>query len=84
MSKKLRIAFLTSTDARDKRSWSGIHYYMAKALERNLGEVDYLGPVELDFTFGKAISFLSQKFFGKRYDYLHSIDTAKRYSQVVY
>src|ERR1051326_4417393 len=82
VEKKVKIAFLTSTDAKDKRSWSGIHYYMARALERNLGEVDYLGPVELNFAIGKAISLLSRKIFGKRYDYLHSISTAKKYSKI--
>ena len=40
-----RIAFLTSTDAQDKRSWSGIFYQMAQALKRHCGDVVYVGPV---------------------------------------
>lgn len=42
----LRIAFLTVQDPKDRRSWSGTHYYMASALERQCGEVDRLGPLK--------------------------------------
>jgi len=31
-------------DARDIRSWSGIFFFMARALETHVGEVVYLGP----------------------------------------
>ena len=80
--KKLKIAFLTSTNARDKKSWSGIHYYMAKSLEKNVGIVDYLGPVNLPLTFfvGKVISFLAKNILGKRFDYRHNFIVAKAYA----
>ncbi len=57
---------------------------MAKALERNCGNVTYLGPVKpkIAITKGRAISFLSQKLLGKRYDYTHSISLAKAYGQI--
>lgn len=82
MSKRPRIAYLTATDARDKRSWSGIHYYAARSLQTHCGDVDYLGPIEpkLQMLVGKAISGISQKLFGKRYDYSHSIALAKAYA----
>jgi glycosyltransferase involved in cell wall biosynthesis len=82
--KALNIGYLTSTDANDKRSWSGTHYYMAKALERNCGNVTYLGPVNPKFaiTKGRAFSFLSQKLLGKRYDYSHSVSLSKTYGQL--
>ena len=82
--KKLKIAYLTSSDARDKRSWSGTHYYMAKSLEKHIGEIDYLGPVDFPFDIfkGRVISFITQKLLGKRYDYLHSLSIAKNYSKI--
>jgi glycosyltransferase involved in cell wall biosynthesis len=43
-AKKMRVGFLHRFDARDKRSWSGILYSMAKALEPYVGEIVYLGP----------------------------------------
>jgi len=41
---RLRIGFVHRFDARNIRSWSGIFYFMSKALEAHVGEVVYLGP----------------------------------------
>jgi glycosyltransferase involved in cell wall biosynthesis len=43
-SQRKRIAFLTSLDSRNKRSWSGIFYHMALSLQNHCGEVVYVGP----------------------------------------
>jgi glycosyltransferase involved in cell wall biosynthesis len=40
-----RIAFLTSLDPLDKRSWSGIFYQMVHSLQKHCGEVVSVGPV---------------------------------------
>lgn len=45
MDKRLKIAFLTSENPKDKRSYSGSLYYMGKALEKHCGDVTYLEPV---------------------------------------
>lgn len=42
----LKIGFVHRFDARDIRSWSGIFFFMARALEAHVGEVVYLGPDE--------------------------------------
>jgi glycosyltransferase involved in cell wall biosynthesis len=42
--KKLRIGLIHHLDARSVLSWSGIPFYMAKALNKNVGEVVFLGP----------------------------------------
>jgi len=80
---RLRIAFLTAIDATDKKSWSGIPHYMAKALEKECGDVYHIGAVKprLPLFFGKAISFLAQKLAGKRYDYIHSKSLSKAYGK---
>jgi glycosyltransferase involved in cell wall biosynthesis len=41
---KLRIGLIHHLDARNVLSWSGIPFFMAKALNRNVGEVVFLGP----------------------------------------
>ena len=44
MKRRKRIAFLTLSDPKDRGSWSGTIYYMARALEKHCGEIIYLGP----------------------------------------
>lgn len=41
---RLRIGFVHRFDARNIRSWSGIFFFMSRALETHVGEVVYLGP----------------------------------------
>jgi len=42
--RRLRIGLLHRFDARDIRTWSGILFFMSRALETHVGEVVYLGP----------------------------------------
>lgn len=83
--KPLRIGFVTSTDPLDRRSWSGVHYSIFKALERNLGEVVALGPVPMrwPFAFGDRLNnWLVRPLTGKRYQYGWSIAVARWYGRV--
>jgi glycosyltransferase involved in cell wall biosynthesis len=41
-AKQRRIAFITDYDARDLRTFSGVAYNMARTLERNVGEIDFV------------------------------------------
>jgi glycosyltransferase involved in cell wall biosynthesis len=43
-NQRLRIGFIHRFDARNIRSWSGIFFFMSRALETHVGEVVYLGP----------------------------------------
>lgn len=82
---RLRIAFLTATDPRDRRAWSGLHYMLAQTLQKHVGEVTCLGPVSLRYFFAlgdrinKVISKLSQ---GRRYHYSISVLTARLYARI--
>lgn len=53
--RRLKIAYYSKNDPLDKRSWSGTTYYMGQALQRNVGEVDFLGPVVFAPWFDKII-----------------------------
>ena len=83
--KPLRIGFLTSTDPKNRRSWSGLHYMLGQTLERYVGEVEYLGPVSLRYLFGLGdrlnlvIGYLTK---GHRYHYSVSILVAKLYARI--
>jgi glycosyltransferase involved in cell wall biosynthesis len=45
----LKLAFVTTDDARDVRSWSGTPYHMAHALMREGIALEYVGPLETRF-----------------------------------
>lgn len=69
-SDRQKIAYFTINDPRDKRSWSGITYYMGRALQQHVGDVDFLGPVQTPWLldkFFRATQKLSRLFFGKDY-----------------
>jgi glycosyltransferase involved in cell wall biosynthesis len=42
----MRIAYVTTYDARNPRSWSGLGFHIAKALEGAGCELDYIGPLQ--------------------------------------
>jgi len=82
---RLRIAFLTSTDPRDRRAWSGLHYMLAQTLQKHVGEVTYLGPVSLRYLFalGDRVNKVVGKFSqGRRYHYSISVLSARLYARI--
>ncbi|WP_201979540.1 glycosyltransferase family 4 protein [Hymenobacter rubidus] len=82
---RLRIGFITSTDPLNRRSWSGVHYSIFKALERNLGEVIALGPIHMRWPFAlgdRLNSWLIGPLLRKRYHYGWSVAVARWYSWV--
>jgi len=83
---RIRIAYVTSTDARDRRSWSGTHYFVAQALQKYCGEVHYIGP--LNSRSEIFLKFLARTIrvatIGrKRYSYLHSVAVSKDYARAI-
>jgi glycosyltransferase involved in cell wall biosynthesis len=82
--RRSRIAYLTSNDPRDRRSWSGIHYFMAQALQRHCGDVSLLGPINPPFKLAaKICDRVLRKATGKRYLYTHSAWLSKDIAQIV-
>lgn len=71
-------------DPADKRSWSGIYYYMAQALRKYCGSVSFLGPVYQPQSTMRQKMFnkCSQIFSNKKYNYDHGISLAKKYGKV--
>lgn len=69
MSARLKIALVSAADPRDRRTWSGSTYFMGRALERHVGDVDYLGPLTVPAQFFKqqAARWLLRLFGRRRY-----------------
>lgn len=76
-----KIAFVTTTDPMDKRSWSGIYYRMLSAL-RDHFDVIPLGPVSFPFInfILKVYQFMVLLTTGKRYNRSHSLLLSMAYS----
>jgi glycosyltransferase involved in cell wall biosynthesis len=78
----MRIAYVTTTDPRDRRSWSGTVHYMARALERNVGEVVPLGPLWTPALPAMRIGAAGvHALTGRRFAYKHSVALAKRFAR---
>ncbi len=82
-NKRIKIAFLTSFDPRDRRSWSGTVYYLAQALQKYCGDVTYIGPMNIwEKKLGKVINKVTLLLFKKQFAYNHSFLLAKKYAKV--
>lgn len=67
MKNDIRIALVSSADPLDRRTWSGSTYFMASALERRVGLVDYIGPLLIPGQkLKEKLSTLTQKILGIR------------------
>ncbi len=74
MKSNLKIAFLTSTNPNDKRSWSGTHNRMFQSLKNHFITVDAIGPID-NFAFKSlgAINKITRFLFKKGYNHNNSI-----------
>lgn len=59
-ARRRKIAYYTINDPLDKRSWSGITYYLGKTLQQYVGEVDFLGPVPIPWLLDKTCRALQK------------------------
>lgn len=58
--KRIKIAYLTINDPLDKRSWSGITYYLGQSLAKHVGDVDFVGPVEFPGWLDKVLRAMAK------------------------
>ena len=74
MKSNLKIAFLTSTNPNDKKSWSGIHFFMFQSLKNHFSTVDAIGPIDnlLLKSLG-GINKITRFFLKKGYNHNNSI-----------
>lgn len=81
--KRLSIAYITTEDPRTKRSWSGTNYYLMKAIEKYVGDVEVFGVLSAqpEWTFCSAFNYISLKLFGKRYNYRDSFIISRSYTR---
>lgn len=66
----MRIAYITVNDPQDKKSWSGLTYFIGKTLKENGIDIDFFGPLKIPYWLDKtlrAIAKLNRILFKKEY-----------------
>lgn len=84
-AERLKIAYITPTDARNKHSWSGTDYYIWNTLQKNVGDITLIRPPEplfLVFVL-KVIHGISLFIFKKRFDWRHAVWLSKAYGRSI-
>lgn len=83
-TERLNIALLTASDAQDRRSWSGTHYYLAQSLQKYCGEVSYIGPLSAfnEMLVGRITHKSAQLLLHKNFAFRHTYAVSKRYAKV--
>jgi glycosyltransferase involved in cell wall biosynthesis len=84
-NRRLKIAFLTAMDPRDKGlcSWTATMFYMGKMLEKYCGQVDYLGPIRTpEKRVGSLVGELIWRLFKKNYLFERSFFLARTHARV--
>jgi glycosyltransferase involved in cell wall biosynthesis len=78
---KYKIAYCTWTDPRDKRSWSGNHYFIMKTLSE-IEDIDVLGPLTNKwFYLVKIIEEFVNIILKKKISVVHTTVVAKKYAK---
>ncbi len=80
----MRIAYTTTTDARDVHNWSGTPYHMSKAFAAGGDSVDYVGPLKRQLPpLFKLKQFWHKHISGQRESPRFNVVAAKHYSAQV-
>ncbi len=81
---RLKIAYVTTYDAADVHKWSGLGYFIAKAIENNLGPLHYIGNLETKRFFDYELKRIGSKLlFNKRYETNIAPKVAKHYADQI-
>ncbi|MBX2973687.1 MAG: glycosyltransferase family 4 protein [Flavobacteriales bacterium] len=81
----LTIGYITVADPHDRRSWSGTHHFLLKALEERFHEVVPLGPLapQPQQFIAQAFNQITLKVLGKRFNYRDSFLMARAYDRLL-
>jgi len=78
---RFKIAFLTAHDPMDRHPWSGTIYHIGQTLQRQCGDVTFIGPIPArKKLIGKALHKALQVVFKRNYAYNHTFSLAKHYA----
>jgi len=80
----MKIAFVTTDNASNILSWSGLSYYISKSLRDGGNTVEYIGELKREFN---ALNFVKSAYYTrvlhKKFPLERTIKTSKNYARVV-
>lgn len=80
----MKIAFITTDDASNILSWSGLSYYISKSLQGGGNSIEYIGNLSRNFS---AINFVKRVYYSKilhkKFPLERTVASAKDYSREV-
>ena len=79
----MKISYVTIGNALDVHNWSGLEFYIAKALEQHVGEVNYIGNLSIKKKLGLRPKQILYRLIGQRYDAVRNPFFAAQCSQQV-
>ncbi|MFC2106987.1 glycosyltransferase family 4 protein [Bacteroidota bacterium] len=83
LNKRYKIAFVTTFNPKGKTSWAGTSRYMARALEKHIGDIVFLGPLQPNVSLLDYFGRIVKKLTGRTYDISHSIIVARKYAKIL-
>ena len=82
--RRLNIALVTALDPLDRRSWSGIYYFITQALQKHCGDVTCIGPMDASRAMwgGMLLHSSAKLLCNKSFAFRYSPTVAKKYAQI--
>lgn len=79
----MKISYITIDDASDVHNWSGLDHFIAKALEEQKADIDYVGNLQTHP--GLSLRFKNQfyRLLGKKFKYERNVAIASAYARQV-
>ncbi len=82
----ITVGYLSSKNPKDRRSWSGTHYRMLCALEKEFDNIEIIAPLRLHFSlsfFLKLKNFGNKILYKKKYNKAHCKLRSKYYANII-
>jgi glycosyltransferase involved in cell wall biosynthesis len=79
----MRISYTTMYAAKDLHAWSGLGYFIGKALERQDGELDYIGDLQGGRPMPLVLKKLYYRGLGKQFFFEREPSVVKRYARQI-
>jgi hypothetical protein len=79
----MKISYVTVYDPNDLHQWSGLGYYLSKALEQQGAEMDYIGNLRIRRSFTQLLKKVFYRLKGQQFFFEREPSIGKQYAQQI-